>query len=136
MNQEKISLNLTAVDLAKVDYLVEQGFYSSRSDFLRSAIRNQLLQHQAVISDQALQARASLGTRTVGGVGIIALSRRQLEKAVYEGQRLTLFVVGSLVVDKDITAELFAQAVETGRVYGVVKASPEVTALIKGFDNA
>lgn len=135
MNQEKISLNLTAVDLAKVDYLVEQGFYSSRSDFLRSAIRNQLLQHQAVISDQALQER-SRGTRTIGGVGIIGLGRRQLEKAVNEGQRLTLFVVGSLVVDKDITAELFAQAVESGRVYGVVKASPEVTALIKGFDNA
>ena len=54
IGQEKITINLNAVDLAKVDYLAEQGFYSSRSDFIRTAIRNQLREHEAIVSDEAL----------------------------------------------------------------------------------
>ena len=44
-DSEKITLNLGFVDLGHVDLLVRDGFYSNRSDFIRTAIRNQLERH-------------------------------------------------------------------------------------------
>ena len=39
---EKITINLGYVDLGRIDLLVQEGFYSNRTDFIRTAIRNQL----------------------------------------------------------------------------------------------
>ena len=38
-NSEKLTINISVVDLGKIDYLVEQGFYGNRTDFLRTAIK-------------------------------------------------------------------------------------------------
>jgi len=38
---EKITINLGYVDLGHVDLMVQEGFYSNRTDFIRTAIRNQ-----------------------------------------------------------------------------------------------
>lgn len=126
IGQEKITINLNAVDLAKVDYLAEQGFYSSRSDFIRTAIRNQLREHDAVISDAALtqliDSQASPGAiKTVSGVGIFSLTARELSKRVEQGQKLRLFVFGALVMAKDVEVELLKEAVDSARIYGVIR---------------
>jgi hypothetical protein len=36
---EKITVNLGYVDLGHVDLMVQEGFYSNRTDFIRTAIR-------------------------------------------------------------------------------------------------
>jgi len=51
--QEKITCNFNIVELAKVDCLIENGFYSNRSDFMRAALRNQLLNYEVIISATA-----------------------------------------------------------------------------------
>lgn len=133
--QEKITVNLNAVDLAKVDYLADQGFYSSRSDFIRTAIRSQLREHDAVISDSALTglvegSRAS-STKTIGGVGIINLSRRELEDFAAQGRQLKLFIIGSLFIDKDVTVDLLASVLESAKVYGALRGPQEAVDYIR-----
>ena len=46
---EKITINLGYVDLGHVDLMVQDGFYSNRTDFIRTAIRNQLERHADVV---------------------------------------------------------------------------------------
>ena len=59
-DSEKITINLGYVDLGHVDLLVEEGFYSNRTDFIRTAIRNQLDRHNDVV-------KQSLGAMSAGG---------------------------------------------------------------------
>lgn len=130
-NQEKVALNLSAMDLAKIDYLVEQGYYSSRSDFMRLAIRSQLREHDAIISDASLTAKLAdvvdvADTRTIGGVGVFSLSRQVLEDARKQGQQLRLFVVGSVVVGKDVDLGLVREVVKSANIYGVAKGPKEI----------
>ena len=42
---EKITINVGYVDLGHIDLLAREGFYSNRTDFIRTAIRNQLATH-------------------------------------------------------------------------------------------
>jgi Arc/MetJ-type ribon-helix-helix transcriptional regulator len=44
-DSEKITINLGYVDLGHIDLMVQDGFYSNRTDFIRTAIRNQLERH-------------------------------------------------------------------------------------------
>ncbi|MGI6365073.1 MAG: ribbon-helix-helix protein, CopG family [Bacillota bacterium] len=138
IGQEKITINLNAVDLAKVDYLAEQGFYSSRSDFIRTAIRNQLREHDAVISDAALtqliESQATPGTvKTLSGVGIFSLSARELSKYVEQGQKLRLFVFGALVLARDVKVELLEQAVDSVRIYGAIRGPQAAVDYVRGL---
>jgi len=124
--QEKITLNLNAVDLAKIDFLAEQGFYSSRSDFIRTAIRNQLREHDAVISDAALidmveEQGHGDEVKSIGGMGIISLDRQDLDRYALEGRKLRLLVIGTLFIDRDITVDLLGQVLESARVYGAMR---------------
>jgi len=138
LGQEKITLNLNAVDLAKVDYLAEQGFYSSRSDFIRTAIRNQLREHDAVISDAALteliETRESHGlVKSVGCVGIFSLDARELMEYVEQGRKLKLFVIGALVMAKDVTVELLEQVVDSAKIYGAIRGPQAAVDYVRGL---
>ncbi|MEA2066875.1 MAG: CopG family transcriptional regulator [Thermotogota bacterium] len=133
--QEKITLNLSSVDLAKIDFLVEQGFYSSRSDFIRTAIRNQMHSHEAVVSDENLKEVVSrkkeADKKTVGGIGVLRLSKSQLEKYSLINFRIKLFVIGTLIVDEDVPPELAEKVIKEAKVYGTIKAVPEIKSYIK-----
>jgi len=37
------------VDLGQIDLLVQEGFYSNRTDFIRTAIRTQITTHAEVV---------------------------------------------------------------------------------------
>src|SRR3712207_8916575 len=45
LETEKITSNLGVVDLGQIDLLVQEGFYANRTDFIRTAIRNQIAAH-------------------------------------------------------------------------------------------
>ena len=41
-NTEKITININIVDLGYIDLLVNEGHYSSRTEFIKTAIKRQL----------------------------------------------------------------------------------------------
>jgi len=52
---EKMTINLGYVDLGHIDLMVQEGFYSNRTDFIRTAIRNQLERHADVVKQSTVR---------------------------------------------------------------------------------
>ena len=137
--QEKVTLNIGRIDLAKIDYLVEQGFYSNRSDFMRTAIRQQLRTHDAVVSDEALDAKFRLEemsqreerVKSAGGICIMSVKRKEWEKLRSEGVKVRYFIIGALILDKTIDLELATSVVASAKIYGTVAGDPQVVGYLK-----
>jgi len=119
---EKITINMSAVDLGKVDLLVNEGLYSNRTDFIRTAIRSQLEKHTFEIQQSV--------TRHSSVIGVLSYSRADLEKRKQKGEKLSISVVGLLILQPDIPAELAAEVIEEIKVHGMFQASPEVKAAL------
>ncbi|MEO5812109.1 MAG: hypothetical protein ABIU96_10885 [Rhodanobacter sp.] len=121
-DSEKITINLGVVDLGQVDLLVQEGFYSNRTDLIRTAIRNQLAVHADVV-------RQTVARRTLV-LGLQDYSRRDLEAAREAGQRLRIQALGLVRIAADVSAELAAETIESIAVLGVLQASPLVKAAL------
>lgn len=115
---EKMTVNVGVVDLGHVDLLVQEGFYSNRSDFVRTALRNQLALHADAM-------RQTLARRTLS-VGLLHYGRADLEAAVAAGQRLQVQVVGLARIAEDVSPELARAAIESVTVLGAFQASAAV----------
>jgi Arc/MetJ-type ribon-helix-helix transcriptional regulator len=115
---EKMTVNVGVVDLGHVDLLVQEGFYSNRSDLMRTALRNQLAKHADIV-------RQTVARRTLT-VGLQHYSRAELEAVVAAGQRLQVQVVGLARIADDVTPELARAAIESVTVLGAFQASPPV----------
>jgi Arc/MetJ-type ribon-helix-helix transcriptional regulator len=119
---EKITINLGFVDLGQVDLLVEDGFYSNRTDFIRTAIRNQLLAHGEVLKKSVARREMVLGLQRY--------SRKDLENVVAAGEKLQIHVLGLAAIDDDVTPQLARQAIASIAVLGALRASAEVKAAL------
>ncbi len=117
-DSEKMTINISVVDLGKIDLLVEEGFYSNRTDFIRTGIRNQLDKHNEEVKQTV--------TRKTMVVGVVSYGRTALEKRLAAGEKISAWVVGSLVIADDVSAELALDTIESIKVYGVLKASKKV----------
>ena len=115
---EKMTVNVGVVDLGHVDLLVQEGFYSNRSDLVRTALRNQLVLHADTL-------RQTVARKTLT-VGLQHFSRTDLESAVAAGQRLQVQVVGLARIADDVSPELALAAIESVTVLGAFQASPAV----------
>jgi Arc/MetJ-type ribon-helix-helix transcriptional regulator len=60
---EKITINLGLVDLGQIDLLVQEGFYSNRTDFIRTATRTQLVSHAEVVKRTVARKTLVLGVQ-------------------------------------------------------------------------
>ncbi len=121
---EKMTVNVGVVDLGQVDLLVQEGFYSNRSDLMRTALRNQLTLHAETV-------KQTVARRTLT-VGLQHLSRADLEAAVAAGQRLQVQVVGLARIADDVTPELALAAIESVTVLGAFQASSAVRKALSG----
>jgi len=119
---EKITINMSAVDLGKIDLLVQEGMYSNRTDFIRTAIRNQLDKHNLEI--QQTVARYSYV------IGVLSYSRSDLEKKMAKGEKLKIAVLGLLHLHDDITVDVVNAVIESVQVRGMFIASNEVKAAL------
>jgi Arc/MetJ-type ribon-helix-helix transcriptional regulator len=119
---EKITINLGYVDLGGIDLLVQDGFYSNRSDFIRTAIRNQLDRHADVV-------RQTVARRTLD-LGLRHYTREDLERARAVGERLRINVLGLASIARDVSPELARAAIASVTVLGALHASPEVRAAL------
>lgn len=115
---EKITINLGPVDLGRIDILVEQGLYSNRTDLIRTAIRNQLDRHEAVIESHVGKWLFTVGSETI--------SRSTLLSMKEQGKQMTLRVIGMLRLADDIDPELARETIKLIRVRGRFHATPEV----------
>lgn len=125
VESEKITINMNVVDLGKVDLLVEQGFYSNRTDFIRTAIRSQLETHADEVKDIVIRKSYI--------VGVVRYGRKELEKLRDSRTKIDVKVAGLLVIAEDVDAELVQQTLASVQVRGVLKANPEVKSAILGF---
>ena len=112
---EKITINLGPIDLGQIDLLVQEGFYSNRTDLIRTAIRNQLNQHADVVKQTV--ARKSLV------LGMQHYSREDLERIQAAGQRLQIQVLGLASIASDVSVELALATIESIFVLGSLHAS-------------
>jgi Arc/MetJ-type ribon-helix-helix transcriptional regulator len=115
---EKITINISVVDLGRIDLLVEQGFYSTRTDFIRTAIRNHLSTHAQTIEETV--------TRRAIVVGVVDYTQEDLNRYVNRNEQVDIRVVGLLSIAKDITPELAVAAIKSIKILGVFQASEEV----------
>ena len=122
-DSEKLTINLGVVDLGRIDLMVREGFYSNRSDFIRTAIRNQLSTEGDVVSRAVERETMDLGLRI--------LTRETLEAAQARNERLHLKVVGLLQIAGDVTPELARATIASVMVLGAMQASPDIKAALK-----
>jgi Arc/MetJ-type ribon-helix-helix transcriptional regulator len=115
---EKITINMSAVDLGRIDLLVDEGFYSNRSDFIRSAIRKELDVHRDIVIQTV--------SRKTMVLGAVMYSRHDLEKAQAKGVVYDIKVVGAVILDLSITPELALATIGHLKIYGVLRASQAV----------
>ena len=121
-DSEKLTINLGAVDLGSIDLLVAEGFFSNRSDLIRTAVRNLLASHRDVLNSALVRQDRSLGLRRI--------SRAELEAVRQAGQRLRISVVGLVVIDDDVTPALARDAIESLSVLGSLQASAPVRQIL------
>jgi hypothetical protein len=120
---EKVSMNMSVVDLGQIDLLISQGFFSSRTDFIRTAVRNLLQVHQNTVQETV--ARGSMV------LGVAVYPRAMLETLVASGKQLDVKVVGVLLIANDVPPQLARSAFKSITVFGVLRASPEVKAALQ-----
>src|ERR1700722_1538769 len=117
-DSEKLTLNVGFVDLGHIDLLVRDAFYSNRSDFIRTAIRNQLAAHAEVSKNAATRLTLELGLRTY--------PRHDLEAVRAAGQRLRIRVLGLATIADDVSPELARATIESITVLGALHAPADV----------
>ena len=121
---EKITINMGPVDLGQIDLLVREGFYQNRTDFIRTAIRNQLNTHAEVVRQTVVRKELVLGLQHY--------TRSDLEAVLAAGETLEIKVLGLASIADDVSPELALKTIETMEVLGAFRASPAVKAALAG----
>ena len=121
-DSEKITINVGYVDLGHIDLLVQEGFYSNRTDFIRTAIRNQLDRHNDAVKRCVARQRLELG--------LCQYSRKDLEALRAAGEVLHIHVLGLAVITDDVSPDLARDTIAAVHVLGALHASPAVKAAL------
>jgi Arc/MetJ-type ribon-helix-helix transcriptional regulator len=121
---EKITINLGLVDLGQIDLLVQEGFYQNRTDFIRTAIRNQLNAHADAVKQTVARKELVLGLQHY--------ARPDLEAVREAGETLEIRVLGLATIADDVPPELARETIDSIDVLGAFRASPEVKAALAG----
>jgi len=122
-DSEKITINLGYVDLGQIDLLVREGFYSNRTDFIRTAIRNQLDRQNDAVRQSVARHQLDIGLRLYG--------RQDLEAAAARGETLHIQVLGLAIIGTDVSPELARATIGSLQVLGALQASPAVKAALR-----
>ncbi|HEX9132242.1 MAG TPA: hypothetical protein VF844_08110 [Ktedonobacteraceae bacterium] len=121
---EKITINLGFVDLGQIDLLVQEGFYTNRTDFVRTAIRNQLTTHADVVK--------RIVTRKTLVLGMQHYTRYDLEAVRTAGEKLQISVLGLVSIAEDVSPDLALATIDSIEVLGALRASAAVKAALAG----
>jgi len=123
VSDTEITINIGSVDLGRVDLLVQEGFYSSRADFVRTAVRNQLERQKTAVD--------SISSRKSMFIGTLTYSRKDLEEKRDENEMINVKVIGMLILNEDVTPQLALDTIQSITVRGVFKAPENVKDALK-----
>lgn len=115
---EKITVNLGCVDLGQIDLLVQEGFYGSRADLIRTAVRNLIATHQDTIREVV--------TRKTLVLGLQHFSARDLQRVLDAGEMLDIRVLGLASIGADVSPALARETIRSISVLGTLQASSTV----------
>ena len=121
-DSEKLTINLGFVDLGQIELLVQEGFYSNRSDFIRTAIRNQIERHAETVRQVVTRKSVDLGVRHISLADLIA--------AQTVGEMLDIRVLGLAIIAPDVSPELARTTIASLNVLGALQASDAVKAAL------
>ena len=121
-DSEKITINMGFVDLGQVDLLVAEGFYSNRTDFIRTAIRTKLATHAEVLKQVVQRKMLVLGLQHFSADDLLALKAAR--------QTLHVRVLGLATIAHDVSPELALATIASMEVLGALRASPSVRAAL------
>jgi len=121
---EKITINLGFIDLGQIDLLVQEGFYANRTDFIRTAIRNQLATHAETVKQTVARKTLVLGLQHY--------TRRDLEAVQAAGQKLQIQALGLVSIADDVSPELARATIDSIIVLGGLRAGAKVKAALAG----
>ncbi len=119
---EKITINLGFVDLGQIDLLVREGFYSNRTDLIRTAIRRELDRHGEAVKQSVARHQLDLGLRHY--------TRADLEKVREAGETLHIQVLGLAVIAADVSPDLARETIASIHVLGSLSAPGAVKAAL------
>ncbi|AOZ92329.1 hypothetical protein [Paenibacillus crassostreae] len=120
---EKVTINLGAVDLGQIDLLVDQGFYSNRTDFIRQSIRQQLTVHSAEIKQMT--------TDKYTVFGVVKFNIDELEGLKQGNREVDIRLIGTLIIAEDVPLELVQETFTSVKVFGIIKARPDIKSYLQ-----
>ena len=123
LDSEKITINLGHVDLGQIDLLVQDGFYSNRTDLIRTAIRRELDRHSEALQKSVARQQLDLGLRRY--------DRAELERVRASGKTLKIQVLGLVVIADDVEPALARDTITSIQVLGALQAKPEVKTALR-----
>lgn len=121
-DSEKITINLGHIEGGQIELLVLEGFYANRSDFIRTAIRNQIDRHAEVVQQAVARRRVVLGLHRITQADLTALRDA--------GQSLDIRVLGLAIIDPDVSPDLARASISSITVLGAFQASAAVKAAL------
>jgi len=141
VKSEKITINLSAVELAQIDFLVERGLYVSRSDFIRLATRKQTEEHKKEIENfvdplagnGSAVALGLISDTLVWSLGMAWIEKDHVEELFLTGKKLDIRVIGVVKIAKDVNPDQFERVLKRCKVFGKVNAEPEIKAIIEAL---
>jgi Arc/MetJ-type ribon-helix-helix transcriptional regulator len=121
-DSEKITINLGFVDLGNIDLLVRDRFYSNRTDFIRTAIRNQLAQHSEQSKKSIIRQTMELGLRHY--------TKADLEALQTKSEKLQIKVLGLVTIASDVSPALALATIESITILGALHASKDIKSVL------
>lgn len=133
---EKVSVNFSAMELGQIDALVEQGFYSDRSDLIRTAVRAELdkRSNDLEIILKAKSPYEILSSDNDGLIvmtGILRLGKKELEAYKAGGIKLVIKMIGAFIIEKDVSADLVKETIQSAKVWGKINAADEIKKILQ-----
>ena len=115
---EKMTINIGVIDLGQIDLLVQEGFYSNRSDLIRTAIRNQLSGHADTVKQTVARRTLAMGLQEYGAA--------DLKRVQASGQTLHIRALGLVRIAADVSPALARATIESVSVLGAFQCSEAV----------
>ena len=118
---EKVSVNINSSTLSSIDLLVDNGYYSNRSDFINQSLRESLQKHQNTI-DRIIEKKTEFNSEGSNQwfIGVYGLEKQEVERAKIQGKEIIIKGYGVLVIDGDIDDKTIFEVVRTIKVKGKV----------------
>lgn len=124
---EKVSVNVNTSTLSEIDLLVDNGYYSNRSDFINQAIR-EALNHQRGTIEGIVRRQEEKSGRGGWFIGVSGFTAKEIAQMHAKGETLTMTGYGVLHIDPACDREQLYAVVESIRVRGKVIAPADVKA--------